>query len=127
MNHALASSISKESGATVPEERLLYSVSCSERVCLEIVPNCARKTLQAIIRGKVEPDSVIHSESWRRHVGYKKHYRVHHGNNELAKGESHINGTESFWSFAKRRFIKFYRNTNIYKCLLRDFKNKSLY
>jgi len=41
-------------------------------------------------------------------LGYKKHYRVHHGNNEFVRGRSHINGIESFWSFAKRRLMKFH-------------------
>ena len=82
-------------------------------VYTEIVPDCARKTLQTIIRGKVEPNSVIHSDSWRGYdglvdLGYKKHYRVHHGNNEFARGKSHINGIESFWLFAKRRLMKFH-------------------
>jgi transposase-like protein len=30
------------------------------RVYTEVVPDCAKATLQAIIRGRVEPDSVIH-------------------------------------------------------------------
>ena len=33
-------------------------------VYTEIVPDCARKTLQAIIRDRVYPDSVIHSDAW---------------------------------------------------------------
>ena len=37
----------------------------SGMVYTEIVPNCAKQTLQAIIRGKVELESVIHSDSWR--------------------------------------------------------------
>ena len=42
-----------------------------------IVPDCARKTLQAIIRGKVDPESIIHSDSSRGYNGlvdleYKK-------------------------------------------------------
>ena len=82
-------------------------------VYTEIVPDCARKTLQAIIRGRIDPDSVIHSDSWRGYsglvdLGYKKHYRVHHGANEFANGKRHINGIESFWSFAKRRLMKFH-------------------
>jgi transposase len=82
-------------------------------VYTEIVPDCARKTLLAIIRGRIDPDSVIHSDSWRGYsglvdLGYKKHYRVHHGNNEFANGKRHINGIESFWSFAKRRLMKFH-------------------
>ena len=121
-------------------------------VYTEIVPDCARKTLQAIIRGRVDPDSVIHSDSWRGYnglvdLGYKKHYRVHHSNNEFARGKNHINGIESFWSFAKRRLMKFHgipkstfyfhlkecefrfnnRNTDFYKLLLKNFKNKPLF
>ena len=82
-------------------------------VYTEIVPDCARRTLQAIIRGRIDPDSVIHSDAWRGYsglvdLGYKKHYRVHHGANEFANGKRHINGIESFWSFAKRRLMKFH-------------------
>jgi transposase-like protein len=67
------------------------------KVYTEIVPNCAKATLQAIIRGKVDPVSVIHSDSWRGYnglvdLGYKKHYRVQHGKNQFVKGKSHING-----------------------------------
>jgi transposase-like protein len=114
------------------------------KVYTEIVPDCARKTLQAIIRGKVDPESIIHSDSWRGYnglvdLGYKKHYRVHHGKNEFANGKKHINGIESFWSYAKRRLMKFHgipkatfyfhlkecefrfnhRNQNIYQIVLK--------
>ena len=82
------------------------------KVYTEIVPNCAKRTLQGIIRGKVKLDSIIHSDYWHGYnglvdIGYKKHYRVHHGDNEFATRKSHINGIESFWSFAKRRLVKF--------------------
>jgi transposase-like protein len=40
-------------------------------------------------------------------VGFDKHYRVNHSNNEFVTGDSHINGIESFWSYAKRRLQKF--------------------
>jgi transposase-like protein len=121
------------------------------KVYTEIVPDCARKTLQAIIRGKVEPESIIHSDSWRGYnglvdLGYKKHYGVHHGKNEFANGKKHINGIESFWSFAKRRLMKFhgipkttfyfhlkecefrfnYRNQDIYKLMLKLLRNNPL-
>ncbi len=120
-------------------------------VYTEIVPDCARKTLLAIIRGRIDPDSVIHSDSWRGYsglvdLGYKKHYRVHHGKNEFANGRRHINGIESFWSYAKRRLMKFhgvpratfyyhlkecefrfnYRSENIYRVLLNLLKNNPL-
>ena len=121
------------------------------KVYTEIVPDCAKATLQAIIRGKVAPDSIIHSDKWRGYdglvdLGYKKHYRVHHGMNEFARGKKHINGIESFWSYAKNRLIKFhgissqtfylhlkecefrfnYRNENMYQMLLKLFREKPL-
>lgn len=40
-------------------------------------------------------------------VGYSKHYRVNHGDNEFVSGTHHVNGIESFWSYAKRRLQKF--------------------
>jgi transposase len=32
---------------------------------------------------------------------------VHHGKNEFVRGNSHINGIESFWGYAKTRLVKF--------------------
>ena len=83
-----------------------------DQLYTEIVTNCKKGTLQAIIRGRVSIDAVIHSDGWRGYdglvdVGYSKHYRVNHGENEFANSQSHINGIESFWSFAKRRLQKF--------------------
>lgn len=82
------------------------------RVYTEIVPDCKKATLQAIIRGRVAPEVAIHSDGWRGYnglvdVGYARHFRVDHGANEFALGSRHINGIESFWSFAKRRLQKF--------------------
>lgn len=84
------------------------------KVYTEIVPNCKKQTLQAIIKGKVDLSTVIYSDGWRGYdglvdVGYDKHFRVNHGNNEFAKKHTgiHINGIENFWSFTKRRLSKF--------------------
>jgi transposase-like protein len=81
-------------------------------VYTEIVPDCSRATLQGIIRGRVDPASVIHSDGWRGYnglvdLGYQKHYRVQHGENEFANAHSHINGIESFWAYAKTRLVRF--------------------
>jgi len=83
------------------------------KVYTEIVPNCAKATLQAIIRGKVSPDSIIHSDQWRGYnglvdIGYEKHYRVKH-DDEFVNDKSHINGIESFWSYSKIRLKKSWR------------------
>ena len=122
------------------------------KVYTEIVPDCAKATLQGIIRGRVDPDSVIHSDGWRGYnglvdLGYKKHYRVNHGSDEFVQRKSHINGIESFWSYAKRRLAKFhgisdstfylhlkecefrfnFRDSDIYKMLLKMFRDKPLF
>ena len=82
------------------------------KVYTEIVPNCKSKTLQDIIRGKVSVESVIHTDGWRGYdglvdIGYNKHFRVNHSNNEFANKQTHINGIESFWGYAKIRLVKF--------------------
>jgi hypothetical protein len=39
------------------------------KVYTEIVPDCAKATLQGIIRGRVSPESIIHSDRWRGYNG----------------------------------------------------------
>lgn len=80
-----------------------------ERVYTEIIPNCSRTTLQAIIEHVVAINSELNSDGWRGYdglvdVGYDKHYRVNHSKDEFSdfKGH-HVNGIEAFWSFTKRR------------------------
>jgi len=34
-------------------------------------------------------------------MGYKKYFRVHHGEDVFTRGNCHINAIESFWSYAK--------------------------
>ena len=122
------------------------------KVYTEVVPDCAKSTLQGIIRGRVDPGSIIHSDGWRGYdglvdLGFKKHYRVSHGQNEFARGRSHINGIESFWAFAKNRLLKFHgiaestfylhlkecefrfnnRNEDIYLLLLKMFRDRPLF
>ena len=122
-----------------------------DQVYTEIVPDCKSVTLQRIIKGKTGVDSVIHSDGGRGYnglvdFGYKKHFRVHHSKNELARGNSHINGIESFWVYAKTRLVKFKgmnkkmfnlhlkecefrfnnRKQNIYKILLGIFRKELL-
>jgi len=122
------------------------------KVYTEIVPDCAKRTLQRIIRGKVEPDSIIHSDHWRGYnglvdMGYKKHFRVDHGANQFVQSKGHINGIESFWSFAKRRLDKFHglpkstfylhlkecefrfnqREQDIYQVMLKMIREKPLF
>ncbi|PJK06289.1 IS1595 family transposase [Lysobacteraceae bacterium NML95-0200] len=120
-------------------------------VYTEIVPNASKATLQAIIRGKVDPNSIIHTDGWRGYdglvdLGLEKHFRVNHGNNEFVKGARHVNGIESFWSYAKHRLAQFHgvrkdkfelhlketefrfnhRHLDLYKTLLKLLKDDPL-
>ena len=80
-------------------------------VYVEIVKNCSREQLMPIITGKILESSTVHTDGWKAYDGLilngYDHYRVYHGHNEFARGKSHINGLESFWSYAKRRLAKF--------------------
>ena len=121
------------------------------KVYTEVVPDCSKATLQGIMRGRIDAGTVIHSDGWRGYdglvdIGFDKHYRVHHGENEFANGERHINGIESFWSYAKRRLAKFngvpkhtfylrlketefrfnHRTVNMYLEILKLLRNKPL-
>src|SRR5699024_3146409 len=121
------------------------------KVYTQIVPDTTKKTLQAIIRRKISLDSSIHSDGWRSYDGlvdvrYDKHDRINDGDDEFGRGIRHINGIESFWSFAKRRLAQFngvakqkfyyylketefrfnHRNKNLYKVLLKGLREDPL-
>ena len=83
-----------------------------DKVYTAIVPNASRAALQAVIRGRASFSSVLHTDGWAGYhglvdLGFDKHFRVQHQDNEFVQQGNHINGIESFWSFAKRRLIKF--------------------
>ena len=81
------------------------------KVFVNVVKNCSKKELMPIIEGKILEGSTIHTDGWKAYDGLilngYDHYRVYHSKDEFARGKTHINGIESFWSFAKRRLSKF--------------------
>ena len=81
------------------------------KVFVSLVKNCSREELLPIIQGKIPEGSTIYTDGWKAYDGLilngYEHYRVYHSKNEFARGKSHVNGIESFWSFAKRRLAKF--------------------
>jgi len=84
----------------------------NKRVYTEIVPKCDKPTLQAIIRGRVSTEAIVHTDKWRGYdglvdVGYDKHFRINHSKEFSDMKGNHINGIENFWSFTKRRLAKF--------------------
>jgi transposase-like protein len=81
------------------------------KVFVSVVKNCSKEELLPIIQGHILEGSTVHSDGWKAYDGLilngYDHYRVHHSEDEFARGKSHVNGIESFWSFAKRRLAKF--------------------
>jgi transposase len=80
-------------------------------VYVSLVKNCSKDELMPIIQGKILEGSTVHTDGWKAYDGLilngYEHYRVHHAKHEFVRGKSHVNGIESFWSFAKRRLAKF--------------------
>jgi transposase len=80
------------------------------KVYTQVVENCSREQLLPIIQGKILSKSTVYSDGWRSYDGliYQgyHHYRIHHHENEFARGKNHVNGIESFWSFTKARLLK---------------------
>ena len=122
-----------------------------DKVYAEIVPDASKATLQKVIRGRISVESVINTDGWRGYqglvdMGFARHFRVHHGDNEFARGTQHINGIESFWSYAKHRLVQFngvpkhtfylhlketefrfnHRHDDLYKVLLRMLRENPL-
>ncbi len=125
------------------------------RVHCQIVKNCSRATLQAIIEGRVELGAEIVTDGFRSYdglveAGFAKHHRINKYYDRdravFAENGVHINGIESFWSYAKRRHAKFNglrkssfpaflketefrfntREQDLYKLLLRSCRLKPL-
>ena len=117
----------------------------------EIEPDASKASLQAIIRRKADINSVIHTDGWRGYnglvdIGFDKHFRVNHGADEFVNGSNHVNGIESFWSYAKRCLLQFngvpkntfllhlketefrfnHRKADLYKVLLNLLRNDPL-
>ena len=119
-------------------------------VYVNVVKKCSKAQLMPIIQGKILEGSTIHSDGWKAYDGLilngYDHYRVFHSANEFVRGKSHVNGIESFWSFAKRRLSKFnglseesfalhlkecewrwnHRDENIYAILLKELRKQPL-
>ena len=86
------------------------------RVHCQIVKNCSKATLLAIIEGRVELSAEITTDGFRSYdglveAGFRRHHRINkywqRDRAIFSENGVHINGIESFWSYAKRRHAKF--------------------
>lgn len=67
-------------------------------------------TLMGIIRERIEPDSIVYTDSYRSYdvldVSEFHHYRINH-KEKFASERNHINGIENFWNQAKRHLAAY--------------------
>lgn len=82
------------------------------KVYTQIVKNCSLNDLIPIIEKQADKAATLYTDGFRAYdglasYGYKRHYRVKHGDNEFAIGHNHINGIENFWGLCKVRLSRF--------------------
>ena len=70
-------------------------LKCGDKVYTQIVKNCSMSELMPIIKGKTDKHYVIYTDGFKTYnglanYGYKKHYRVNHGENDFAKGRNRL-------------------------------------
>lgn len=80
-------------------------------VYTHIINKADKRTLMPIVRLVVEQGATVYTDAWR---GFSElgldtytHRSVNHSLEYTDKQGNHINGIESFWSFASRRLAKF--------------------
>jgi len=80
------------------------------KVYTAIIPNAKTETILPIIKEKVEPDSIVYTDTFRSYnaldVSDFRHHRINHSK-LFADKQNHINGIENFWNQAKRHMRKF--------------------
>lgn len=121
-----------------------------KRYGVEVITKASRAQLLPLIKRKVLEGATIYSDGWKSYDslvlnGYH-HYCIYHSHDEFARGKNHVNGIESFWSYAKRRLQKFngihrhlfhlhvkecefrfnHRHGNMYTSLLQEIRKRPL-
>ena len=120
------------------------------KVFTEIVENRSKQALMAISKGQVRSESTVYTDGGKSDDGLVrggyKHHRIHHHQNQFARGKNHVRGIESFWSFTKLPLAKLrgiraeyffihlkesewrwnHRHNNLYLFLLKNLRSKPL-
>ena len=75
------------------------------KVYTTMIPDTRSQTLVDIIRNRIQPDSVVYTDSYRSYdvldVSEFRHQRINH-RDAFVDRANHINGIENFWNQAKR-------------------------
>ena len=120
------------------------------KVFVEVVKDSSRRELLPVIKGEILEESTAYTVSWGAYDSIVReshnHQRVHHHQDEFARGKNHVNGIESFWSYVNFRMNKLrgvkrekfiihllestwrfnHKSKNIYLLLLKELRNNPL-
>jgi len=81
------------------------------KVYTAMIPDTRSVTLTGIIRQRIQPDSVVYTDSYRSYdvldISEFHHRRVNHREEFVASARTHINGIENFWNQAKRHLRRY--------------------
>ena len=80
------------------------------RVYTVMIEDAKSQTLLGIIRDRIQPDSIVYTDSFRSYdvldVSEFHHVRINHSE-KFAEEKNHINGIENFWNQAKRHMRRY--------------------
>lgn len=81
-------------------------------VFIDLLPDFSEPQIEAIIERKVKEGSTVMTDEFTSYKGliYKGyiHRFVEHNKEQYGRGNVHINGMESFWSWAKEQMFKYH-------------------
>ena len=89
----------------------------ADSIYTEIVPDCKKAPLRALIRGRAVADNVLHLDGWHGYqalidASHEKPFGIRQAAHVATENPPHLSEIESFWSFARRRLEKFYGVSN---------------
>ena len=80
------------------------------KVYAMMIEDAKAQTLLGIIRDRIQPDSIVYTDSFRSYdvldVSEFHHVRINHSET-FVEEKSHINGIENFWNQAKRHMRRY--------------------
>jgi transposase len=80
------------------------------KVYTAIISNAKTETLLPIIKERIEPDSIVYTDTFKAYnaldVSAFHYQRINHAK-IFADKQNHINGIENFWNQAKRHLRRF--------------------